>query len=97
VAPSGKQASFASRAYASYVLVEKGRQQPRSLSVAFLKPVQGGDFLREAVRRLGEARENLDAVYGATADASYEVDATQGTGRFDDLLRFVAEPLPAEP
>lgn len=96
VAPSGKQASFASRAYASYVLAEKGRQQPRSLSVAFLKPVQGGDFLGDAVRRLGEARNNFDAVYGATVDAAYEVDAVQGNGRFDDLLNFVAEPLPAE-
>jgi CRISPR system Cascade subunit CasC len=97
VPPSGKQASFASRAYASYVLAEKGRQQPRSLTVAFLKPVQGGDFLSDAVRRLGEARKNFDAVYGATVDADYEVDAAQGNGRFDELLRFVAEPLPAEP
>jgi CRISPR system Cascade subunit CasC len=96
VAPSGKQASFASRAYASYILVEKGRQQPRSLSVAFLKPVRGGDFLSEAVQRLGEARQNLDAVYGPTADATYEVNAATGSGRFDDLLRFVAVPLPAE-
>ena len=31
VAPEGKQSSFASRAYASYVLAEKGDQQPRSL------------------------------------------------------------------
>ena len=96
VSPTGKQASFASRAYASYVLGEKGRQQPRSLSVAFLKPVRGGDFLNEAVRRLGEARQNLDAVYGATTEATYEVNAAEGSGRFDDLLHFVAEPLPAE-
>lgn len=97
VPPSGKQASFASRAYASYVLAEKGRQQPRSLCVAFLKPVQGGDFLSEAVRRLGETRESFDAVYGATVESVYEVDAARGNGRFDDLLGFVAEPLPTEP
>ncbi len=39
VAPTGKQNSFASRARASYLLCETGNQQPRSLSVAFLKPV----------------------------------------------------------
>ncbi|RKE92530.1 CRISPR-associated Cse4 family protein [Xenorhabdus ehlersii] len=37
IAPSGKQNSFGSRAYASYVLAEKGEYQPRSLSVAFFK------------------------------------------------------------
>ena len=33
--PSGKQASFASRARAEYLLVEKGSQQPRTLGSAF--------------------------------------------------------------
>jgi CRISPR system Cascade subunit CasC len=41
IAPTGKQNSFASRAYASYIMAEKGDQQPRSLSIAFLKPVRG--------------------------------------------------------
>lgn len=40
VSPTGKQNSFASRAYASFVLAEKGDQQPRSLAQAFLKPVK---------------------------------------------------------
>ena len=39
ISPKGKQNSFGSRAYASYVLAEIGEQQPRSLSVAFLNPV----------------------------------------------------------
>ncbi|MBA1329674.1 CRISPR-associated protein Cse4, partial [Candidatus Endoriftia persephone str. Guaymas] len=43
VAPCGKQNSFASRARASYILCERGEAQPRSLSVAFLKPVAGQD------------------------------------------------------
>lgn len=97
VAPSGKQASFASRAYASYILAEKGRQQPRSLSVAFLKPVQGGDYLTEAVRRLAETREGFDAVYGPTVDTSCEMNVTKRSGHFEELLRFAAEPLAAEP
>ena len=33
IAPSGKQNSFASRARASYILAEKGDEQPRSLAV----------------------------------------------------------------
>jgi CRISPR system Cascade subunit CasC len=96
VPPSGKQASFASRAYASYILAEKGRKQPRSLAVAFLKPVAGADFMSEAVSRLAETRQNFDAVYGATTETACEVNAAAGSGQFDDLLRFVAEPLPAE-
>jgi CRISPR system Cascade subunit CasC len=42
VSPTGKQASFASRARASFILAEKGDQQPRTLSAAFVKPVDIG-------------------------------------------------------
>src|SRR5208282_5204104 len=37
VAPTGHQNSFASRVRTSYMLAEKGSDQPRSLMVAFLK------------------------------------------------------------
>ena len=37
VSPRGKQASFASRARASFVMAERGSQQPRTLAAAFLK------------------------------------------------------------
>lgn len=93
VAPTGKQNSFASRAYASYILAEKGHQQPRSLSVAFLHPVQRGDFLGEAIKELKEKRQKMDAVYGATWEDSCELDANAGEGSLQDLLDFVAEPL----
>lgn len=63
VSPSGKQNSFASRAYASYVLAEKGDLQPRSLSTAFLQSVKGSDHLGEAINRLENTRNNLDGVY----------------------------------
>ena len=49
----------------------------------------------EAIRRLGETRTKLDEVYGPTVEAAYEVDATQGNGRFAELLDFVAEPVTA--
>jgi len=52
IAPSGKQNSFASRARASYILCERGDQQPRSLSVAFLKPVKESDMLPAAIGQL---------------------------------------------
>jgi CRISPR system Cascade subunit CasC len=96
VAPEGKQNSFGSRAYASYVLAEKGDQQPRSLSVAFLKPVtsqgiEGSDFGTAAVEALTTQRNNMDAVYGPCADASCEINVFAGTGKLAELLTFVAE------
>lgn len=63
VSPTGKQNSFASRAYASYVLAEKGDFQPRALSTAFLESVKGNDQLEEAIKRLENTRNNLDGVY----------------------------------
>ncbi|MDA8084373.1 MAG: type I-E CRISPR-associated protein Cas7/Cse4/CasC [Nitrospiraceae bacterium] len=96
VAPEGKQNSFGSRAYASYVLAEKGDQQPRSLSVAFLKPVtsqgiEGTDFGTAAVEALTTQRKNMDAVYGTCADASCELNVFEGKGTLAELLTFVAE------
>jgi len=67
VAPEGKQNSFASRAYASYVLAEKGDQQPRSLSVAYLKPInhrENDDFIRDSIAALIEQKNCFDQVYG---------------------------------
>lgn len=85
VAPKGKQNSFASRAYASFVMAEKGYQQPRSLSVAFLKPVWGEDYGEEAVRALIKQTQNFDQVYGDCADARYCINAIGGEGKFDEL------------
>lgn len=91
VSPKGKQNSFASRAYASYVLAEKGEQQPRSLSVAFLKPIAGANQAEDAVRALQRQVENFDKVYGACADARYAVNALEGEGNFEQLKAFVAD------
>lgn len=91
VSPKGKQNSFASRAYASFVLAEKGDQQPRSLSVAFLKPIQGEDQAASAIAAITKQVENFDKVYGDCADSRYHLDATIGEGSFDELLAFVSE------
>jgi CRISPR system Cascade subunit CasC len=94
VSPTGMQNSFASRAYASYVLAEKGNQQPRSLAQAFLKPVKPygeQDMLSEAVKAIAKRRDNFDKVYGACADARCELNAETGEGSLKDLVAFVRE------
>lgn len=91
VAPKGKQNSYASRAYASYVLAEKGEQQPRSLSVAFLEPVHANNQASAAIQALTKQKENFDHVYGACSDTSYTINATTGQGSFAELLSFIAE------
>lgn len=89
VSPTGKQNSFASRAYASYVLAEKGAQQPRSLSVAYLKPVTDADQGAAAVTALKKQSDNFDMVYGPCASSRYEMNALEGEGTLVELLQFV--------
>ncbi len=90
VGPSGKQNSFASRAYASYMLAERGTQQPRALSVAYLKAVKDADVLGASISRLKETREKMDAVYGPCNAGCEEMDAHAGTGSLDAVLDFVS-------
>ncbi len=92
VGPSGKRASFASRAYASYVLAERGDALPRSLSVAFLSPAQekAREMLSAAVAALQGTAEKMDRAYGATASARYRMDVEAGIGDMSGLLAFVA-------
>lgn len=90
VGPSGKQASYASRAYAHYACAEKGTQQPRSLSLAYVKPVAGADYAASAIQALRELSGNMDAVYGDCADQRYELNVLTGEGRLAGLLDFVA-------
>lgn len=89
VSPTGKQSSFASRAYAHYALAEKGEQQPRSLSLAFVKPVSGSDYPHEAVVALRHLRDNMDQVFGACSDNRYELNVLTGEGRLAEFLDFV--------
>ncbi|MDV2482240.1 type I-E CRISPR-associated protein Cas7/Cse4/CasC [Methanoculleus sp. Wushi-C6] len=90
VAPTGKQNSFASRAYASYLLAEKGCQQPRSLSVAYLKPLQDADLLGSAINALKDTRNKMDAVYGNCSDSWCDMNAHAGEGALQEVLDFVA-------
>lgn len=86
VSPTGKQNSFASRARASYLLCETGDQQPRSLSVAFLEPIQGRDMLQLSIDRLQDTREKMDQVYGACADEDCALNAHAGEGSLQDVI-----------
>jgi CRISPR system Cascade subunit CasC len=90
VAPSGKQNSFGSRAYANFVLAERGDQQPRSLSVAFLKPVSDENYLSGAIKALSANRRNMEQCYGPCASAHYEMNVPAGEGTLAGLLDFVA-------
>jgi|WetSurMetagenome_2_1015567.scaffolds.fasta_scaffold00057_34 CRISPR system Cascade subunit CasC len=91
VSPTGMQNSHATRAYASYVLAEKGEQQPRSLSVAFLKPIEGKKYGEDSIKALQEQQENMDKVYGPCADSRYSLNAIAGKGTMKELLEFVAK------
>lgn len=88
VAPGGKQASFASRARAFYILGEKGSAQPRSLAAAFLKPVTGSDQGEQSIAALEDFRDRLDVAYGPCADDSYTMNVAAGEGTLRALIDF---------
>lgn len=77
VSPRGKQNSHASRERAHYVLVERGQSQPRSLSVAFLKPIEGQDVLRSAIAKIETTRERMEKAYGDATEAR-KLDVLRG-------------------
>ncbi len=99
VAPRGKQTSFASRARASYAMIERGSQQPRTLASAFLRPVgtreADGDVLRASHDRLESLRDNLDIAYGPCAEARcvMYVNAATVEGSLAEILQFASESI----
>lgn len=95
VSPTGMQNSFASRAYAGYVLAEKGDQQPRSLVQAFYKPVTAhgdeDDIVQKSVAALVRRCDHFDKVYGACAEQRCSLDVEKGEGSLAELVQFVSE------
>lgn len=92
VSPSGKQNSFASRSYASYLLVEKSNEQPRSLAAAFFKPVSGKDIYTDAVKNLEGLRDRMDKAFGTSfKESSRVMNVIDGTGSMTDIISFVSE------
>ena len=91
VAPVGKQNSFASRAYSSYVLAERGDQQPRSLSVSFLQPIKGVDLLNDSIQALEHQKAKMDNAYGACAEACAIMNVEKGEGTLQAIIDFCKE------
>ncbi len=87
VAPKGKQASFASRARASYLMAEIGAQQPRNLSTAFLKPADG-DLMTRSVEALERVRDDMDHAYGPCADRRSVMNVARREGTLADVITF---------
>jgi CRISPR system Cascade subunit CasC len=91
--PSGKQSSFASRSRASYLRVEKGSQQPRSLAAAFFRPVRGEDLLSLSIQSI-EGDKGLVAqmnhAYGPCFDSHYVMDVQAGKGTLAGAIEFAS-------
>ncbi|MDB5969446.1 MAG: CRISPR-associated family protein [Hydrocarboniphaga sp.] len=94
VAPTGKQNSFASRAHALYCLAEKGPQQPRSLSLAFTRPVfdaRDGDVQAQAITELNRLVANMDQVYGPRCEGRKSFNVLTGEGSLREMQDFITE------
>ena len=89
VAPTGKQNSFASRAYTSYLMAEKGTQQPRTLSAAFLASRHAANPMKEAIACMEDQRSRFDQAYGSCADDFRIMDVENGKGSLQEIIDFV--------
>ena len=90
VAPKGKQASYASRARASYIMAERGEQQPRSLVAAFYTPVGEGDYIKSSIDKLEGFQKNLDTCYGDCAEARCVMNASENKGSLAEVIEFIS-------
>lgn len=94
--PRGKQNSHAHHPRAAYVRVERGSAQPRDLSGAFFKPVQGDDLLAQSIEQLTATADAIDRAYGPACDASRVMNLTRGQGSLAELAAFAAEAVGTE-
>lgn len=69
--PGAKRGSTAPYAYAEFVLLERGTEQPRTLANAFLKPVQanGAGQMTGSVKQLLAYLSRVDEMYGSAPQA----------------------------
>lgn len=78
--PGAKLGSTAPYSRAECVLLEAGRQQPRTLANAWLRAQQAkGSPMRQAVEEMAGHLNRLDAMYGATADTRALATTEDGT------------------
>jgi CRISPR system Cascade subunit CasC len=88
VTPGGKQASFASRTRASYVMAERGDQQPRSLAEAFLKGVDARDAFTESKLKLIAQKESFERAYGEQVDCRAMSIDSECSSTLADVVAF---------
>ena len=91
VSPTGKQNTFASRARADYIQIEKGDQQPRTLGNAFTNAVKN-DYIVSSIKALEEKQESFNTCYGACFDASETLNVPLQKGSLETLKTFAASP-----
>ncbi len=91
VSPGAKRGSTAPYAYAEFVLLERGPQQPRTLANAFLQPVKasGAGLMPASVHALLDYRVQLEGMY-----ESFEGEQTVSTIHRGALNGNGMEPLP---
>ena len=56
-----------------------------------MKPFDDEDMLDKSVKAIAKRRDNFDKVYGACADARYEINVEKGEGSLAELVKFVQE------
>ncbi|MEI7284898.1 type I-E CRISPR-associated protein Cas7/Cse4/CasC [Pectobacterium carotovorum] len=94
VSPGGKQNGFASRALATYALAEKSTDQPRTLSVAFFKPIRSDDQVNDAIDLLRKQKNKFDRVYASAGSVPFyelNVEADSEGGSLQGLLDFISQ------
>ncbi len=97
VSPRGMQASFASRARASYIMAERGDAQPRSLAAAFLKPVADGDTMTGSIEALEDFYARLANAYGEATGGGSEPPAVmnvlEGRGTLAEIKTYATRSI----
>ncbi len=91
VAPNGKQNSFASRVHTSYLMAEKGSEQPRTLAGAFAKSIKAPDSLGASRDSLRHLRKNFATAYGEGDVQAIEMSVEDGKGSLAEVMAFAAD------
>ena len=71
------------------MLGEAGDQQPRSLSVSYLKPILNQNQGEDAIELLNQHREQQQKVYGASCNVEAQVNTLPGEKSMS-LPEFIA-------
>jgi CRISPR system Cascade subunit CasC len=86
VSPGAKLGATAPYARADFTLFESGLEQPRSLANAYLQSMQfrsGDDPMQKSVDALGAHLQDVDGMYGATANQRVASTIKDGEGLGD--------------